>query len=252
MLVGTFLHFPKVGERREKALWRFGYTHWQGILCQPAPHQWRHLWDDWQREAEASLRALEQGDASYFAQRLPKAFWWRAVPEFASRTVFLDVETDGTERITVLGLADANCFRAFVRGVDDWEEAVEWLAQAAILVTYNGSHFDLPVLRHNFPHWPLPPLHLDLCPLLRRLGYKGGLKGVEWQLGIRRSPQTQGLNGWDAVRLWWQWHDFGDKRALQLLLDYNREDVVHLRPLLQMAYQQLWARCREVKVEGDW
>ncbi len=242
MLVRTFLHFPQVGERRERALWRFGYTDWRTLLDSPAPHQWAHLWSEWQRVAEASLQALERGDATFFAQRLPKAYWWRAVPEFADRTLFLDVETDGTDRITVLGIADAVRFRAFVRGSDDFEEAREWLANAAVMVTYNGSHFDLPVLRHNFPDWQLPPLHIDLCPLLRRLGYKGGLKGVERQLGISRSPQTQGLNGWDAVHLWWQWRDYGDQNALDILLTYNREDVVHLRFLLQEAYQRLWAK----------
>lgn len=240
MLVRTFLHFPEVGERREQALWRFGYTDWYALLHLPAPPHWAHLWDMWRREAENSLRALETGDASYFAHRLPKAFWWRSVPEFADRTVFLDVETDGTDRITVLGLADACQFRAFIHGSDDWDEAREWLESAAIVVTYNGTRFDLPVLWTNFPDWQLPPLHIDLCPLLRKLGYKGGLKGVERQLGIFRSPETDGLNGWDAVRLWWQWCEFANERALELLLRYNREDVEHLRPLLSFAYERLW------------
>lgn len=240
MLVRTFLHFPKVGEKRERALWRFGYIDWGSILSKPSPPFWSHFWDDWRREAEASLRALETSNAHYFAQRLPKPFWWRAVPEFADRTVFLDVETDGTDKITVLGIADWHQYLVFVRGIDDMDEARERLETAAIVVTYNGSSFDLPVLRANFPDWQLPPLHLDLCPLLRRLGYKGGLKNVEVQLGIERSPETQGLNGWDAVRLWWQWRDYGDEGALELLLAYNREDVVNLRPLLQFAYQRLW------------
>ena len=245
MLVRTFLHFPKVGEKRERALWRFGYTDWSSILSKPSPSFWSHLWDDWRREAEASLKALEELNASYFAQRLPKAFWWRAVPEFADRTVFLDVETDGTNKITVLGIADWHQYFVFVRGVDDLDEARERLETAAIVVTYNGSNFDLPVLKANFPHWRLPPLHLDLCPLLRRLGYKGGLKAVEAQLGIKRPPQIHGLNGWDAVHLWWRWHDYGDEKALNLLLDYNREDVVNLRPLLEFAYQRLWAMAEE-------
>jgi len=37
----------------------------------------------------------------------------------------LDVETDGTDRITVLGLADACQFRAFIHGSDDPDEARE-------------------------------------------------------------------------------------------------------------------------------
>ncbi|MDW8026868.1 MAG: ribonuclease H-like domain-containing protein [Armatimonadota bacterium] len=240
MLVRTFLHFPKVGERRERALWRFGFFDWNSILSLTAPPNWKHLWDDWKREAELSLKALERTEASYFAQRLPKTFWWRAIPDFAERTLFLDVETDGTDKITVIGIADGKQFRAFVHGIDDFDEARDWLESASIVVTYNGNRFDLPVLRANFPHWQIPPLHIDLCPLLHRLGYKGGLKGVEAQVGIERSPQTQGLNGWDAVRLWWMWIDYGDDEALEILVRYNCEDVVNLRPLLNLAYQRLW------------
>lgn len=212
---------------------------------------WKHFWDDWKREAEASLTALQSFDASYFAQKLPKPFLWRAIPEFTDKTVFLDVETDGTEKITLIGIADKNQFRAFVLGIDDFEEARDWLEREAMVVTYNGNSFDLPVLRANFPKWRIPPLHIDLCPLLRRLGYKGGLKGVEAQLGIRRSPQTQGLNGWDAVRLWWMWCEYGDENSLNLLLQYNREDVVNLRTLLDFAYQQLWQiTCERAKMSS--
>ena len=240
MLTRTFLHFPQVGERRERALWRFGFCDWHAIVRSVAPSPWRHLWDEWQREAEMSLRAYEVGDATYFASRLPKSAWWRAIPDFVHRAVFLDVETDGTHRITVLGIADGEGYRAFVRGQDDWDEARERLESAKMLVTYGGSHFDLPVLRANFPDWQLPPLHLDLCPLLRRLGLRGGLKAVERQVGLSRSPETDGLNGWDAVHLWWRYVDYNDERALATLLRYNREDVVHLSPLLALVYERLW------------
>lgn len=240
MLTRTFLHFPQVGERRERALWLFGFCDWHAIVRSVAPSPWRHLWDEWQREAEMSLRAYEVGDATYFAGRLPKSAWWRAIPDFAHRAVFLDVETDGTHRITVLGIADGEGYRAFVRGQDDWDEARERLESAKMLVTYGGSHFDLPVLRANFPDWQLPPLHLDLCPLLRRLGLRGGLKAVERQVGLSRSPETDGLNGWDAVHLWWRYVDYNDERALATLLRYNREDVVHLSPLLALVYERLW------------
>jgi uncharacterized protein YprB with RNaseH-like and TPR domain len=81
--------------------------------------------------------------------------------------------------------------------------------------------------------------------LLRRLGYKGGLKNVEAQLGIERLPETQGLDGRDAIRLWWQWRDYGSERALELLLSYNREDVVNLLPLLEFAYRKLWTMAEE-------
>lgn len=223
MLRRTFLHFSQVGERRERALWRFSFEDWHSVLNRPAPSQWAHFWGEWQREAELSLRNLELGDAFYFSQKLPKRFWWRAFPEFAEKTLYFDIETTGfssNEAITVVGVSDGKRYFAFVRG-DDWDELRDLLASAAVIVTYNGANFDLPIFRAHFPDWKLPPLHLDLCPLLRRIGYKGGLKVIEMRFGLQRSHETQGLSGWDAVRLWWQYVDYGDLKALDLLLRYN-------------------------------
>jgi uncharacterized protein YprB with RNaseH-like and TPR domain len=36
-----------------------------------------------------------------------------------------------------------------------------------------------------------------------------------------------------AVQLWWEYVNKNDKRALQTLLDYNKEDVVNLKVLRQ-------------------
>jgi uncharacterized protein YprB with RNaseH-like and TPR domain len=54
----------------------------------------------------------------------------------------------------------------------------------------------------------------------------GGLKRVEEQLGIERS--TKGIDGLEAMRLWQRFLYDRDEKALQALLQYNREDVVNL------------------------
>jgi uncharacterized protein YprB with RNaseH-like and TPR domain len=77
--------------------------------------------------------------------------------------------------------------------------------------------------------------------LLKRIGYSGGLKRVETQLGLQRSERTRGLDGWDAVRLWNEYRR-GSWEALSLLLQYNEEDVVNMRPLLEFGYRELHAR----------
>jgi uncharacterized protein YprB with RNaseH-like and TPR domain len=48
-------------------------------------------------------------------------------------------------------------------------------------------------------------------------------------LGIARG--SAGLTGWDAPKLWQRYEMLGDQAALQLLLDYNRDDVVNLAVL---------------------
>ena len=57
----------------------------------------------------------------------------------------------------------------------------------------------------------------------------GGFKAVERQLGIPR--RLQGISGAEAVMLWWRYQLDHDKKALALLLEYNKEDVENLKTL---------------------
>ena len=44
--------------------------------------------------------------------------------------------------------------------------------------------------------------------------------------GITR--KTEGMNGYDAIKLWERYRKYGRDEALNLLLEYNREDVINL------------------------
>ena len=74
-------------------------------------------------------------------------------------------------------------------------------------------------------------------------GTPGGLKSIERQLHIPRVPETDGLTGYDAVRLWRAYRKGGRgaEDALRLLLAYNREDVVNMKLLLDYALPRLRA-----------
>jgi uncharacterized protein YprB with RNaseH-like and TPR domain len=63
----------------------------------------------------------------------------------------------------------------------------------------------------------------------------GGLKAVERCVGIER--QLKEVNGYEAVRLWWQYRNNYDEDALKTLLAYNREDVINLHVLRRRLYQ---------------
>lgn len=160
-----------------------------------------------------------------------------ALEEEPSRfLLFLDLETEGLSKerngITVLGTFAEGTYRAFVSGVN-LEKGPAYLSRYPVWVTFGGTHFDLPFLKNHFPHLKLPELHIDLKFLFRRLGFKGGLKKLEVRFGLAR--KTQGLTGYDAVKLWQRWRQKKDKRALRTLLLYNREDVKNLKPLLETA-----------------
>ena len=73
---------------------------------------------------------------------------------------------------------------------------------------------------------------------LRRIGYSGGLKHIEKVLGISRSEDTDGLTGFDAVRLWKQ-YEKGNRASLDTLLNYNKEDIVNLKTIIELTYPKM-------------
>jgi uncharacterized protein len=79
--------------------------------------------------------------------------------------------------------------------------------------------------------------HIDLRYVLRSLGYRGGLKSCEKQLGIDRQ-ELDGVDGMFAVYLWREYLRTGDRRVLETLLAYNILDVVNLEALMILAYNE--------------
>jgi uncharacterized protein YprB with RNaseH-like and TPR domain len=131
---------------------------------------------------------------------------------------------------------------SLVRGENLTEERLhEALEQTDVLVTFFGSVFDIPYLHSAFPRLNLNKPHFDLCFAARRLGLQGGLKCIERELQIHREEAIEGLDGWDAVRLWHRWRG-GEEEALDLLLRYNAADARNLEPLAELLFQQMVAR----------
>ncbi len=241
MLRQTFLPVPGVGYRTEERLWHAGIGSWDDVGTGRMDRVPRHLRATLQEEIGRSEDALRRGRYRYFAVRLPLREHWRAWPDFRGSVAYLDIETTGLDigrdALTVVGVYDGHRKRSFVQG-QNLEELPAALEEARLLVTFNGSRFDVPFLRRSFPRMRLDQLHLDLMNPLHRLGYWGGLKRIERHLGIERSEETVGLSGFDAVGLWAD-YESGNDDALERLLTYNMEDVVHLEPLAEFAYASL-------------
>lgn len=157
-----------------------------------------------------------------------------------SDRAYLDIETSFTGKITVVGIYSPDL--EIIQLVGDeitHGSLMDALSSASAIVTYNGNRFDFPVIRRR--------VGLDLranflsCDLMYdcwRQGFYGGLKGVEHQLGISR--QTKGVTGGDAPVLWERYVRKGDREALELLLKYNRDDVMNL-----VILEQLLSGCAE-------
>lgn len=151
---------------------------------------------------------------------------------------FLDIETTGLSpgysEITVVGihLVDGLDTR-FIQLVGEdvtADNILEALKGAHIIYTYNGSRFDLPFIYYRLGI-NLAELftHHDLMYDCWGNNLYGGLKSVERQLGIPR--RLTEINGYEAVRLWWQYVNDYDEDALATLLEYNKEDVLNLKTL---------------------
>ncbi|MCS7225065.1 MAG: ribonuclease H-like domain-containing protein [Armatimonadetes bacterium] len=244
MLEATFLHLPGLTPEQERKLWDAGIVTWSDFLLslqhRRLPIPVRHEWIAFLRQSQ---NELARQNISFFARTLRPSEHWRLYGTFQSQTLFLDIETTGLEErdyVTVIGCLLGGLYRSFVRG-RNLDEAPSFLRTASLMVTFNGTGFDIPFLQKDFPSLLLPPVHLDVRDLLARLGLRGSQKAIERMIGIVRKESVRGLTGADAVVLW-EAHLRGDLSALPKLEEYNREDVFSLKKLMDYAYQKLKER----------
>jgi uncharacterized protein YprB with RNaseH-like and TPR domain len=238
MLRNTFIHLPGIGPHRERAIWERGILDWEQFLAAAEKGSLRgRTFDSAVPAVCRSLEAVAGGDPGFFKPLLPPREAWRLYPEFADRAVFLDIETTGLsgyyDEVTVIGALSHDGLALFVQGMN-LDQFPAYIEQVPLLVSFNGSQFDVPFLRAHFPQARLDQAHIDLRFVLASLGYRGGLKIVESSLGLRRDPTIQGVDGFEAVQLWHRYCR-GDRVALEKLILYNLTDVVNLVELAETA-----------------
>ena len=242
MLEHTFIHVPGIGPKTEQHLWRKGILTWKDFLSNKEPSLSSPR-DAFVREnLEASIE--NRDNIHFFLDRLSPGDLWRTFHNFRHKAVYLDIETSGlyqgTDEITVIGIYDGQNVKTFVQGInlDEFELAI---APYELVITFNGSQFDLPFIRRQFPHISLPSAHIDLRFFLKRLGYRGGLKAIEKSFDLSRDSAIDGMDGYDAVLLW-NAYQSGDESALERLILYNTADIVDLEPLMERGYQDMKTR----------
>jgi len=151
---------------------------------------------------------------------------------------YLDIETTGLSGdyadLTVVGVClerGRECKVIQLVGDEITERRViAAVSKAQILYTYNGTRFDLPFIRAKLGIDLAEYIaHKDLMYDCWRQNLYGGLKVVEQKLAIAR--KTRGIDGRMAVKLWYDYECYGNNKALALLLQYNREDIVNLTVL---------------------
>jgi hypothetical protein len=246
MLKHTFLHIPRIGKLTEYKLWQAGILSWEDAINFNNYNKLGISEILIKSFLEESFLALEENNISFFNDKLPSSETWRLYPRFSSepplKVAYLDIETTGvnaySDSITVIGVYDGKGVKQYVSGKNllDFRYDIE---EFDLVVTFNGKVFDIPVIRSEMPKIHIPKAHIDLRYVLKQVNLRGGLKSIERQTGFARYQDELGkLDGYDAVLLW-RLHMRGDKRALPTLLRYNAEDVVGLKPLLELACNKL-------------
>jgi len=174
------------------------------------------------------------------------------------RVGYLDIETEyvgphkdqklfedyGNHRITVLGVrildGKKDEFAQLVGEEVTRQRLLEVLRGVQRIVTYNGRSlpdkvkgrvgFDFPVIAAQLGVvLDKEFAHRDLVPECWARSWYGGQKKVEERLGLKR--KLPGKDGAWATEAWREYKKTGDRKSLEELLLYNREDIFMLREI---------------------
>jgi len=237
MLQNTFIHIQSIGAITEQRLWESGLRDWDAFtddISIPLSGKRKYLL---QKGIEDSRQHLYQNNPVYFSKCLPANQSWRFFPEFRNSTVYLDIETTGLDRhyhsITTIALYDGHEIKTYVHG-QNLEDFIDEIYKYKVIITYNGKSFDIPFIE-SFFNIRLNHAQIDLRYVFYSLGYRGGLKGVERQLGTDRG-NLRDVDGFFAVLLWDEYLKTKNRQVLETLLAYNVQDTITLENLIVTAY----------------
>lgn len=223
-----------LGPVRIASLQELDINHWQDALNSPGrlPDALRSQIIE---ECHLCLSALEQKDVGYFTENLHPTDRHLILSEFGDQASYFDIETTGLEyddQITVIACWHQGRLHSFVEG-ENLDDFLDLLDEVKLLVSFNGSTFDVPRVLDTFHIPELPCPHLDLRWACHHRGLTGGLKQITARLGLHRPNDLHDAEGALAVDLWQQWTTRQDSAARQLLLRYCAADVLLLQPLAE-------------------
>jgi uncharacterized protein YprB with RNaseH-like and TPR domain len=237
MLKHTFVHVPGISLNTERKIWNQSIFTWNDFLeKQDALDLSASKKTTIQNNLHDSFDAIKNKNYSCFSS-IPSNQHWRLYSALKERACFLDIETTGLSKnydeITLIGIHSANGTKIFMNG-KNLEKFEDELKKYSMIVTFNGKCFDVPFIKKKFPEVSIDQFHVDLRFVMADLGFRGGLKNVERERGIIRSSDLDGVDGFEAVRLWYKYQR-GDNDSLATLKSYLTADVQNLVPLMDSA-----------------
>ena len=245
MIRNSFIFLSKIKHKKEQLIWSQGIRDWNSFLGNEIKGISKKSKAHYDRKIQEAKEALHDNNSSYFINKLPSTETWRLYDYFKQETVFLDIETSSATNInsylTVIGLYDGYDTKIMIKDVNlNINELKKELSKYKLIVTFNGSTFDIPYLNKKYPDL-LPEIpSIDVRHLCNKIGLNGGLKQIEQELGITRENQIiDRLYGGDPLKLWRMFKGSGDKYYLNLLVEYNEEDVINLKKITEYVIDKL-------------
>ncbi|MEM0449709.1 MAG: ribonuclease H-like domain-containing protein [Methanomassiliicoccales archaeon] len=248
MIQRSFILLPGVGKILEKKLWLQGISSWDDFLLQKKISGFsdsrKRYYDNILLEAKTHFIKSE---TNYFYRLLPSSEHWRLFECIEKNVIYLDIETDGNfpnSNIILIGMFRNNDYIPLIRDINLTSFNLKnALLDCKMLVTFNGSTFDLPCLEREFS-FSIPKVpHFDLRFGCSRLGLKGGLKQIESRFKISRPKELEYVTGENIAYLWRLWKKSSKQNALNTLLKYNEFDVKNLKPIANKIYEGLRSQC---------
>jgi len=196
------------------------------------------------RKILEARKALYNFNSTYFKGILPQSEYYRLYDFFKDECVFLDIETTGLDSsnndITVFGLFDGVNTKTMIKNINfDYKTLKNELKKYKLIVTFNGSSFDIPFINKIYPDL-LPDIpNFDVKSVTSRLGLMGGLKEIERKLDIKRGKIVEKFYGGDALTLWKMYRVTGDDYYVNLLVEYNEEDIINLKKVAEYCVEKL-------------
>lgn len=229
MIAECFTHCPGIGPGTDNRLRDKGFYSWQDCLEKPEglPLGERRR-DELLAVLHRSEKARLDGEIAWFVENYPPREHWRILAEYFKEATFFDIETTGlswheshASVITALHRGEVFVFR-HGENLDDFLDCVD---EARLLVTFNGNCFDIPFLEKTFNIPDLGRPHVDLRWVAYHRGYRGGLKYIEEVMGISRPAGLVGVDGYEAVDLYYRWKA-GSEEAGETLTAYCIADTL--------------------------
>ncbi len=232
MIQGCFQHLRGIGPKTASLLRENGILTWYDCIAREAsiPFNGKRR-SGFVDEIRKSINCLEAGDIAFFTSSLPTSEQWRILAMYLHSATFIDLETTGLSwnysHASVIAAYHRGKLYSFVYG-ENMDDFLDLADEAELLVTFNGNSFDIPFIERTFNIPSLACPHVDLRWIAWHRGYRGGLKSIERQLGIRRPPRIDGIDGFEAVNLFYRWQQ-GDTESRDLLISYCQADVLATR-----------------------